>query len=169
MTIKIGDRIPSVTLKRLGDAGLTDVSTDDVFKHRKVVLFSVPGAFTPTCSKEHLPGFVGRAAEIRNSGVDEIVCLAVNDPFVMKAWADAHEAAGKVSMLPDWNGELTRALGLEQDISGAGLGVRGKRFAMLVDDGVVKSLDIEDGKGVTVSGADACLVKLSNTQPAGVA
>jgi glutaredoxin/glutathione-dependent peroxiredoxin len=167
MTIKIGDHIPSVTLKRLDDSGLTDVSMDDVFKGRKVVLFSVPGAFTPTCSKEHLPGFVSRATDIRSKGVDDIVCLAVNDPFVMKAWADAHDANDKVSMLPDWNGELTKAMGLHQDISGAGLGVRGKRFSMLVEDGVVKSLDIEEGKGVTVSGADACLTALGK-QPAGV-
>lgn len=168
MTIKIGDPIPSVTLKRLDDSGLVDVTTDDVFKGRKVVLFSVPGAFTPTCSKEHLPGFVARAADIRGKGVDDIVCLAVNDPFVMKAWSSAQGADGKVSMLPDWNGELTKAMGLHQDISGAGLGVRGKRFAMMVENGVVKSLDIEEGKGVSVSGADACLTHLG-AQPAGVA
>jgi glutaredoxin/glutathione-dependent peroxiredoxin len=167
MTINVGDRIPSMTLKRLGAAGLTEVGTDDLFKGRKVVLFSVPGAFTPTCSKEHLPGFVARSAEIRSQGVDEIVCLAVNDPFVMKAWSDAQGAEGKVSMLPDWNGELTKAMGLHQDISGAGLGVRGKRFSMLVEDGVVKSLDVEEGKGVTVSGADACLTSLGGA-PAGV-
>ena len=167
MTIKVGDRIPSVSLKRLGDAGLADVTTDALFTGRKVVLFSVPGAFTPTCSNEHLPGFVARADQLLGSGVDEIVCLAVNDPFVMKAWADAHGADGKVSMLPDWNGELTRAMGLDQDISVAGLGVRGKRFAMVVEDGVVESLDVEEGKGVTVSGADACLLKVKGA-PAGV-
>jgi glutaredoxin/glutathione-dependent peroxiredoxin len=167
MAIKIGDPIPSVTLKRIDASGLAEVTTDDVFKGRKVVLFSVPGAFTPTCSKEHLPGFVARADEIRSKGVDDIVCLAVNDPFVMKAWSEAHAADQKVSMLPDWNGDLTKALGLDQDISGAGLGIRGKRFSMLVEDGIVKSLEVEDGKGVTVSGADACLTHLSR-QPAGV-
>lgn len=161
MTIKIGDRVPSVTLKRLGEGGLQDVKTDDLFGGRKVVLFSVPGAYTPTCSKEHLPGFIARADDIKAKGVDEIVCLAVNDPFVMKAWADAQGATGKVEMLPDGNGELTKAMGLEQNLSVANLGVRGKRFSMLVDDGVVKSLDVEEGKGVTVSGADACLTKLA--------
>ncbi len=160
MTINVGDTVPAVKLKRLGAEGLEDVDTGEFFKGRKVVLFSVPGAFTPTCSKEHLPGFVNNAADIRSKGVDEIVCLSVNDPFVMKAWSDEQGAEGKVSMLPDWDGTFTKAMGLDQDISGAGLGLRGKRFSMTVDNGVVKSLDIEDGKGVTVSGASACLTNL---------
>lgn len=160
MTIKTGDRVPSVTLKRLGGSGLEDVKTDEVFGGRKIVLFSVPGAYTPTCSNEHLPGYVARADEIKAKGIDEIVCLSVNDPFVMKAWGDEHGAEGKVSMLPDGNGELTKALGLEQDLAGAGLGVRGKRFSMFVEDGVVKNLEVEEGKGVSVSGADACLTRL---------
>lgn len=162
MTIQVGDSVPSVTLRRIGASGVEEVATDDLFKGRKVVLFSVPGAFTPTCSREHLPGFVARADELRAQGVDEIVCLAVNDPFVMKAWAEAQGAEGKVSMLPDGNGTLTKAMGLEQDIRAAGLGIRGKRFSMLVEDGTVKSLDVEEGKGVTVSGADACLAKLGS-------
>ncbi|MFW6051403.1 MAG: peroxiredoxin [Myxococcota bacterium] len=158
MAIKVGDKVPSVTLKRLGDGGMEDVRTDDLFGGKKVVLFSVPGAFTPTCSNTHLPGFVAKADELKAKGVDEIVCLAVNDPFVMKAWGDAHGAQGKVTMLPDGNGELTRKLGLEMDGSGAGLGTRGKRFSMLVEDGVVKSLDVEEkASEVTVSGAEACL------------
>ena len=160
MTINVGDTVPAVKLKRLGAEGLEDVDTGEFFQGRKVVLFSVPGAFTPTCSKEHLPGFVNNAADIKSKGVDEIVCLSVNDPFVMKAWSDEQGAEGKVSMLPDWDGTFTKAMGLDQDISGAGLGLRGKRFSMTVDNGVVKSLDIEDGKGVTVSGASACLTNL---------
>lgn len=161
MTIKIGDSVPAVKLKRLGAEGLEEVDTGEFFKGRKVVLFSVPGAFTPTCSKEHLPGFVNNASDIKGKGVDEIVCLSVNDPFVMKAWSDQQGADGKVSMLPDWDGNFTKAMGLDQDISVAGLGVRGKRFSMAIEDGVVKSLDIEDGKGVTVSGASACLTSLA--------
>ncbi|MBV1859138.1 MAG: peroxiredoxin [Nannocystaceae bacterium] len=160
MTINVGDSVPAVKLKRLGAEGLEEVDTGEFFKGRKVVLFSVPGAFTPTCSKEHLPGFISNAADIKNKGVDEIVCLSVNDPFVMKAWSDQQDAAGKVSMLPDWDGNFTKAMGLDQDISVAGLGLRGKRFSMTLEDGVVKSLDIEDGKGVTVSGASACLTNL---------
>ncbi|MCR9165590.1 MAG: peroxiredoxin [Nannocystaceae bacterium] len=160
MTIKVGDSVPAVKLKRLGAEGFEEVDTGEFFKGRKVVLFSVPGAFTPTCSAEHLPGFVGKADDIKSKGVDEIVCLAVNDPFVMKSWGEQHSADGKVSMLPDWDGSFTKAMGLEQDISVAGLGTRGKRFSMTVEDGVVKSLDVEEGKGVTVSGADACLTNL---------
>ncbi|MGH1344097.1 MAG: peroxiredoxin [Nannocystales bacterium] len=160
MTINVGDTVPAVKLKRLGAEGLEDVDTGEFFKARKVVLFSVPGAFTPTCSMEHLPGFVNNAADIKSKGVDEIACLSVNDPFVMKAWSDQQGADGKVSMLPDWDGNFTKAMGLDQDISGAGLGVRGKRFSMTVEDGVVKSLDVEEGKGVTVSGASACLTNL---------
>lgn len=160
MTINVGDTVPAMKLKRLGAEGLEDVDTGEFFKGRKVVLFSVPGAFTPTCSKEHLPGFVNNAADIKSKGVDEIACLSVNDPFVMKAWSDEQGADGKVSMLPDWDGNFTKAMGLDQDISGAGLGIRGKRFSMTVEDGVVKSLDIEEGKAVTVSGASACLTNL---------
>jgi len=160
MTIKVGDTIPSVTLKRLTADGMSEVDTGEYFKGRTVVLFSVPGAYTPTCSKEHLPGFIARADEIKGKGIDEIVCLAVNDPFVMQAWGNEQGAEGKVTMLPDGNGDLTKALGLTQDISVAGLGVRGKRFSMRIKDGVVETLDVEEGKGVTVSGADQCLVSL---------
>ncbi len=160
MTIQVGDKIPAFTLKRLTANGMAEVQTAELFKGRKVVLFSVPGAYTPTCSKEHLPGFISRADEIKSKGIDEIICLAVNDPFVMQAWGNEQGAEGKVTLLPDWDGAFTKALGLTQDISVAGLGVRGKRFSMRIEDGVVKSLDIEDGKGVTVSGADQCLVGL---------
>ena len=160
MSIKVGDSIPQASLKQLTADGLKDVDTAEFFKGRTVVMFSVPGAFTPTCSKEHMPGFVANAADILAKGVDEIACLSVNDPFVMAAWATAQGADGKVTMLPDWNGAWTQAMGLDQDISVAGLGVRGKRFSMRVKDGVVESLDIEDGKGVTVSGAQHCLTGL---------
>lgn len=160
MTIQVGDKIPEVTLKWLTASGMAEVDTAELFKGKKVVLFSVPGAYTPTCSKEHLPGFIARADEIKGKGVDDIVCLSVNDPFVMQAWGNEQGAEGKVTMLPDGNGTFTTALGLTQDISVAGLGVRGKRFSMLVEDGVVKSLNVEEGKGVTVSGANQCLVEL---------
>ena len=161
MTIKVGETLPAAKLKQLGAEGLQDVDTAEFFKGRKVVLFSVPGAFTPTCSKEHLPGFVGRADDIKSKGVDEIACLSINDPFVMAAWAEQQGAAGKVTMLPDWDGAFTKAMGLDRDLGAAGLGIRGHRFSMTVEDGVVKSLDIEDGKAVTVSGADACLTNLA--------
>jgi peroxiredoxin len=160
MTIQVGDKIPEVTLKWLTASGMAEVKTTDIFQGRKVVLFSVPGAYTPTCSKEHLPGFVSRADEIKAKGIDDIVCLSVNDPFVMQAWGNEQGAEGKVTMLPDWNGRLTDAMGLTQDISIAGLGVRGKRFSMLVENGVVKSLNVEEGKGVSVSGANQCLIEL---------
>lgn len=160
MTINVGDTVPAVKLKRLGAEGFEEVDTGEFFKGRKVVLFSVPGAFTPTCSMEHLPGFINNAADIKSKGVEEIVCLAVNDPFVMKAWSEQQDPEGKVSMLPDWDGNFTKAMGLDQDVSVAGLGLRGKRFSMTLEDGVVKSLDIEEGKGVTVSGATACLTNL---------
>lgn len=160
MTIQVGDKIPEVTLKWLTASGMAEVNTAELFKGKKVVLFSVPGAYTPTCSKEHLPGFIARADEIKGKGVDDIVCLSVNDPFVMQAWGNEQGAEGKVTMLPDGNGTFTTALGLTQDISVAGLGVRGKRFSMLVEDGVIKSVNVEEGKGVTVSGANQCLVEL---------
>lgn len=161
MSIAVGDKIPSITLKRLTDAGLAEVATDDLFQGKKVVMFGVPGAFTPTCHNTHLPGYIERAGELREKGVDEIVCLAVNDPFVMKAWGDSVGAGDKVTLLPDGNGELTRALGLEMDGSGAGLGTRAKRFSMVVEDGVVKNLDIEPNAGaVDVSGAGSCLARL---------
>jgi len=160
MTINVGDKVPEVTLKRLTADGLGEVKTSELFAGRTVVVFSIPGAYTPTCTREHLPGYIARAEEIKAKGVDEIVCIAVNDPFVLKAWGDALGAGDKVSVLSDWNGALVEAMGLTQDISVAGLGVRGKRFAMRVKDGVVESLDVETGKELTVSGADHCIVSL---------
>jgi peroxiredoxin len=158
--IKVGDKIPAVRLKILGNGGLEDVHTADLFRGRKVIMFSLPGAYTPVCSAEHLPGYIERSGQLRAKGIDEIVCLSVNDPWVMKVWGEQLGATGKVTMLPDGNGEFTKALGLEEDKSAAGLGIRGKRASLIVEDGVVKEINVEQGKGVSVSGADACLLKL---------
>ena len=160
MAIQEGSKIPSVTLKHLTSDGMEEISTDEIFSGKKVVMFAVPGAFTPTCTAKHLPGFVANADALRAKGVDTIVCMAVNDPFVMKAWGEQSEAGGDVLMLPDGNGELTRALGLEMDGSGYGLGQRSKRFAITADDGTVTRLAVEEGGGVTVSGAEAVLASL---------
>lgn len=161
MSVKVGDKIPSVTVKHMTASGLADLKTDELFQGKKVVVFGVPGAFTPTCSKTHLPGYVSKFDDIKAKGVDAVVCLSVNDPFVMHAWAEQHGAQGKVTMLPDHNGELTKALGLEMDGRGAGLGTRSKRFSMVVDNGVIKSLDVEEkASEVSVSGAEACMVHL---------
>lgn len=157
MTIKIGDNMPTITLKRLGASGMEDVNTSDLVRGKKIVLFSVPGAFTPTCSAKHLPGFVNNADEFKAKGVDAIICMAVNDPFVMNAWAKANNAEEKIAMLPDGNGTLTRALGLEMDGAGYGLGQRSQRFAMLIDDGVVKVLNVEKPGQFEVSSAEAML------------
>jgi peroxiredoxin len=158
MSISVGDKIPSVTLKQLTPEGVKEVTTDEIFGGKKVVLFAVPGAFTPACSQRHLPGFVERAADIKAKGVDEIACVAVNDAFVMGAWGREQKTEGKVRMLADGSGDLVRALGLELDLSKGGLGTRSQRYSMLVDNGVVKSLNIEKQPGqVDVSGADAML------------
>jgi peroxiredoxin len=139
---------------------MKDVQTDDFFKGKKVVLFAVPGAFTPTCSAKHLPGFVEKAGEIKRHGVDTIACLSVNDAFVMNAWGKDQKAEGKVQMLADGNGDFTRAVGLELDGSGYGLGKRSQRYAMVVDDGVVKALNVEKPGAFEVSSADAILKAL---------
>jgi peroxiredoxin len=154
--IKVGDKIPSITLKRIGSAGMEEVSTDALFDG-KVVLFSVPGAFTPTCSMKHLPGFIENADAFAAKGVERIVCLAVNDPFVMKAWSDQNKADGKVEMLPDGNAAFTKALGLEFDGSGFGLGVRSQRFALYAEDGIVKDLQVEKPGAFEVSSAESML------------
>ena len=158
MTISVGDKIPSVTLKQLTPEGVKEVTTDEIFSGKKVVLFAVPGAFTPACSQRHLPGFVERAADIKAKGVDEIACVAVNDAFVMGAWGRDQKTEGKVRLLADGSGDFVRALGLELDLSKGGLGIRSQRYSMLVDNGVVKSLNIEKQPGqVDVSGAEAML------------
>lgn len=160
MSIKEGDRIPSATLAVMGEGGPQTIETDDYFKGRTVALFSVPGAFTPTCSAKHLPGFVQRAGELKQKGVDEIACVAVNDVFVMDAWGKNQGADGRVTMLADGNGDFTRALGLEMDASGFGMGTRGKRFAMIVEDGIVKTLNVEQPGAFEVSSAEAMLADL---------
>jgi peroxiredoxin len=155
MTIKVGDRIPNATLNVMKD-GVQALSTDEIFKGRKVVLFSVPGAFTPTCSAKHLPGYVERFAEFRQRGVD-VACVAVNDPFVMDAWARDQHVPDGLMMLADGNGTFTKALGMEMDGTPFGLGTRGKRFGLYAEDGVVKTLNIEAPGEFKVSDAKTML------------
>jgi peroxiredoxin len=159
MTIKTGDKIPACTLKTMGEKGPADITTGDIFAGKKVVLFAVPGAFTPGCSMTHLPGYVVNADKIKAKGVDTIVCMAVNDAFVMGAWGDAQNA-DEILMLADGNGEFAAALGLELDGSGFGLGKRSQRFAMIVEDGKVTHLNVEAGPGVDVSSAETIMALL---------
>lgn len=161
MTISTGDRLPNATLKTRTEDGPADISTDDIFKGKRVVLFAVPGAFTPTCSMNHLPGYIEHNDAIRAKGVDTIAVVAVNDVFVMDAWKKSSEAGDKILFLSDGNGEFTKALGLDMDLSVAGLGVRSRRYSMLVEDGVVKALNIEDSPGkAEKSGAAALLEQI---------
>ncbi|MBI4183422.1 MAG: peroxiredoxin [Proteobacteria bacterium] len=155
--IKVGDKFPSATLKVMGPDGPKDVSTDEFFKGRKVALFGVPGAFTPGCSAKHLPGFVMNADKIKAKGVSEVACVAVNDVFVMDAWGKVQNTAGKVTMLADGSGKLAKSLGLELDLVERGLGVRSRRYAMIVDNGVVKTFNLEEGTGVDKSSAETLL------------
>ena len=157
MTIKVGDRIPAAKLRHMTAEGPKEISTDEIFKGKKVVLFAVPGAFTPTCSAKHLPGFVQHAGDIKGKGIDTIACIAVNDAFVMGAWGKAQGTDGKVLMLADGNATLTKELGLEMDGSGFGLGTRSKRYAMVVEDGVVKTLNVEAPGAFEVSSAETIL------------
>lgn len=160
MSIAVGDKIPSVTLHTMGAAGPTALGTEEIFSGKKVVLFGVPGAFTPGCSATHLPGFVVSADKIKAKGVDTVACLSVNDAFVMGAWGTAQNAS-ELLMLADGNGDFTRAVGLELDGSGFGLGLRCKRFSMIVDNGIVTALNVEpDGTGINVSTADEILRQL---------
>jgi peroxiredoxin len=160
MTIKVGDKIPSVTLMQMKDGSPKPVKTDELFAGRKVVVFALPGAFTPTCSAKHLPGFVSHADEIKRKGIDAIACVAVNDAFVMGAWGEAQGAGDKVLMLADGNGELTRALGLEMDATKYGMGKRSQRFSMLVENGVVKQLNVEEPGAYVVSSAEYMLKQI---------
>jgi peroxiredoxin len=160
MTIAVGDKIPSAKLKTMTAEGPKDISTDDIFNGKKVVLFAVPGAFTPTCSAKHLPGFVEKAADIKGKGVDTIACLAVNDAFVMGAWGKAQNTGDKVLMLADGAAAFTKQLGLDLDLTGPGMGVRSKRYAMLVDNGVVKALNVEAPGAFEVSSAEAVMKAL---------
>ena len=154
-----GDRIPDVTLVKATEAGPEKVQSGEYFAGKKVALFSVPGAFTPTCSAKHLPGFVDKASELKAKGVDEIVATAVNDAFVLGAWNKA-SGSPDITMLADGNGDFAQAVGLTQDLGFLGLGTRSKRYAMIVDDGVVKYLGVESGPDVGPSGAEAVLANL---------
>lgn len=161
MAIQPGDKIPNVTLRLVGEAGAQPVTTHDFFAGKKAVLFAVPGAFTPTCSDAHLPGFVDHVDEIKAKGVDVVACTAVNDAFVLDAWGKSRGVDGKIALLADGNGEFARALGLDLDASAFGLGTRSKRYAAILEDGVVKSLFVETNPGqVAASGADQVLAAL---------
>ncbi|MGC8520955.1 MAG: peroxiredoxin [Steroidobacteraceae bacterium] len=160
MAIKAGERMPAGVLKTMSADGPKDVSTDELFKGKKVVLFSVPGAFTPTCDAKHLPGFVQLADQLRAKGVDLIACMAVNDVFVMNAWGKASGVGEKVMMLADGNGDYAKALGLELDARGFGLGLRGQRFALVIEDGVVKHANVEAPGQFKVSAAEHVLGQL---------
>ena len=160
MTIKAGVKIPSASLKTMSAEGMQTITTDDLFKGKKVVLFALPGAFTPTCSAKHLPSFVQLADKIRAKGVDTIACLSVNDAFVMDAWGKNQKVGDKVTMLADGNGDFTKAVGLTMDGTGYGMGVRSQRYAMVVDNGVVKTLNVEAPGAYEVSSAEAMLKAL---------
>ena len=160
MAIKTGEKIPSVTLRYMADDGIKEITTDELFGGKKVVLFALPGAFTPTCSTKHVPGFLGNAAAIRAKGVDTIACVSVNDAFVMGAWAADQGTGSEILMLADGNGDFTRAVGLELDASGFGMGARSQRYAMIVNEGIVTSLAVEDGPGLDVSAAENILGQL---------
>ncbi len=160
MTIQVGERIPSATLYQMTENGPEAITTDEIFKGKKVVLFALPGAFTPTCSAKHLPGFVGKADEIKAKGVDTIACLSVNDAFVMGAWGKDQGAGDKVLMLADGSAELTKAMGLELDLTPRGLGVRSDRYAMIVEDGEVTLLNREAPRAFDVSSAETVLAAL---------
>ena len=148
MAIKVGDRLPDAKFTIMGPEGPAAKTVADVFKGKKVALFAVPGAYTPTCHKNHMPGFVDRVGELKAKGIDAIACTAVNDVFVLTNWANDTGAAGNIEMLADGSGDFAKAIGLEIDLSSFGLGVRSKRYAMLVDDGVVKVLNIDESPPV---------------------
>jgi glutaredoxin/glutathione-dependent peroxiredoxin len=160
MTIKVGDRLPSTQLVKATENGPEAVSSDEFFKGRKVALVAVPGAFTPTCSARHLPGFLDKAEELKGKGVDEIAFTSVNDAFVMGAWSKANDAAGKVTMLADGNGEFAREVGLTMDGSKFGMGERSQRYSMVVNDGVVEQLNVEQPGAFEVSSAEHLLGQL---------
>ena len=160
MAIGVGDKIPSGALTKMGADGPEPVSTEDLFGGKKVVMFAVPGAFTPTCSAQHLPGFVEKAEEIKAKGVDTIACLSVNDVFVMDAWGKDQNAGGKVEMLADGSAALTQGMGTVLDLTDRGLGVRSSRYSMIVEDGTVTQVNMEEGGGFEVSDADTILGQL---------
>ena len=160
MAIKVGDKIPSVTLRYLTQEGMQAISSDEFFKGKKIAVFGLPGAFTRTCSSRHLPGYVQNSEALKQKGIDAIACVSVNDAFVMDAWGKEHGAPGKVVMLGDGSAEWTRALGLELDRTKEGMGTRSQRYSMIVDDGVVKELNVEPSGEYGISSAEAMLAKL---------
>jgi peroxiredoxin len=155
-----GQKIPSVTIKQVTAEGMSDVDTATLFTGKKAVMFSLPGAFTPTCSQQHLPGYIQKLSELKAAGIDMVACLSVNDAFVMKAWAEQHDALGKIVMLADGSGAFTKALGIEFDLTARGLGVRANRGVFSIDNGVVTSVEMEAPGKFEVSSADACLIGL---------
>jgi peroxiredoxin len=167
MTIKVGDKLPSGTLYEFNETetpgcpvGPAPVSVDELTKNKKVVIFGLPGAFTPTCSAKHVPSYVSHIEELKAKGVDDIVCVSVNDAFVMGAWSRDQQASGKVRMLGDGSGTWTKALGLELDLNARGMGTRSQRYSMLVDDGIVKALNVEQAGKYEVSGAETMLKQI---------
>ena len=160
MTIKVGDKLPTISLKYMNKDGMQTATTDELFKGKKAVIFGLPGAFTPTCSAKHLPGFVNNAAELKKKGVEVIACLSVNDAFVMDAWGKAQNAGEKVLMLADGNADFAKATGLTMDGTGYGMGLRTSRWAMVLEDGKVKTLNVEAPGAFEVSSADHMLGQL---------
>lgn len=160
MAIQVGDKIPAMDLTTMTADGPAPVATADYFAGRKIAVFSVPGAFTPTCSAKHLPGFVEKADELKAKGIDEIACFSVNDVFVMHAWGESANADGKVTMLADGNAAFAKALGLDADFTGFGMGIRSQRFSMIVDNGVVSELNVEEPGAFNVSSAEHMLGQL---------
>ena len=160
MTVKVGDKVPSVKVRQMTAEGPKEISTDDLFGGKKVALFALPGAFTPTCSAKHLPGFIEKAAELKAKGIQAIACVSVNDAFVMDAWGKQQGAGDKVLMLADGNGEFTRAMGLVMDGTPNGMGQRSQRYSMVVDNGVIKQLNVEQPRAYEVSSADYMLKHL---------
>jgi peroxiredoxin len=159
MTINVGDKVPQATFKYLSPEGPKEISSAELFGGKKVALFAVPGAFTPTCSQRHLPGYVERAGDIKGRGVDTIACVSVNDAFVMGAWGKDQKVGDKVMMLADGSGDFTKAMGLELDLTKGGLGVRSQRYSMLVENGVVKKLNVEEAPGKAETSSAETLLK----------
>ena len=158
--ISSGQKIPSVTIKQATAEGAADVNPSELFAGKNVIMFALPGAFTPTCSQKHLPGYVEKLPELKAQGVDLVACLSVNDAWVMEAWAKEHDAIGKVVMLADGAGAFSKALGIDADLSAHGMGTRARRGVMLINDGTVTSAEVEASGKFEVSGAEACLSKL---------
>ena len=160
MSIQVGERLPVVTLTRMTAQGPASFRSDELFAGKRVLLFALPGAFTPTCSERHLPGYVERAHDLRKSGIDSVVCLSVNDAFVMDAWGKSQNVGNAVQMIADGNGDFALAIGLEEDRRDRGMGLRSQRYAMLVEDGVVKVLNVEPPGELSASSAEAMLEEI---------